>query len=82
MRSARQGPPRTAFGRGKPRPCFGGYRGGPLVDTEAAPPLRLLDPSPHDFPIGIQSFEKLRAGGYGYVAKTALVYKMVSEGSG
>ena len=50
--------------------------------TEAAPPLRLLDPSPHDFPIGIQSFEKLRAGGYGYVAKTALVYKMVSEGSG
>ena len=32
------------------------------------------------FPIGIQSFEKLREGGYGYVAKTALAHKMVSEG--
>ena len=33
------------------------------------------------YPIGIQSFEKIRRGGYAYVDKTALMYKMVSEGS-
>ena len=33
------------------------------------------------YPIGIQNFEKLRRDGYAYVDKTALMYKMVSEGS-
>jgi len=33
------------------------------------------------YPIGIQSFEKIRREGYAYVDKTPLMYKMVSEGS-
>ena len=33
------------------------------------------------YPIGIQNFEKMRKGGFAYVDKTALVYKIVSEGS-
>lgn len=33
------------------------------------------------YPIGIQNFEKIRRDGYAYVDKTALMYKMVSEGS-
>ena len=32
------------------------------------------------YPIGIQNFEKIRREGYAYVDKTALMYKMVSEG--
>ncbi len=32
------------------------------------------------YPIGIQSFEKIRQGGYVYVDKTALVYKLANEG--
>ena len=32
------------------------------------------------FPIGIQTLEQIIEDGYVYVAKTALVYKMVSEG--
>lgn len=33
------------------------------------------------YPIGIQNFERLRREGYTYVDKTALVHKLVSEGS-
>lgn len=33
------------------------------------------------YPIGIQSFEKIRTDGYVYVDKTALVYKLATEGS-
>ena len=33
------------------------------------------------YPRGIQNFEKIRREGYAYVDKTALMYKMVSEGS-
>lgn len=33
------------------------------------------------YPIGIQTFERIRTEGYVYVDKTALVYKLVSEGS-
>lgn len=33
------------------------------------------------YPIGIQSFEKLRSNGYVYVDKTALIYKLADEGS-
>lgn len=33
------------------------------------------------FPIGIQNFAKIRKDGYVYVDKTALVYRMVHEGS-
>ncbi len=33
------------------------------------------------YPIGIQDFEKIRTGGYAYVDKTALVYKLADEGS-
>ncbi|MDR0972419.1 MAG: AAA family ATPase, partial [Prevotellaceae bacterium] len=33
------------------------------------------------FPIGIQSFEKLRRDGYIYVDKTALVYQLANTGS-
>lgn len=33
------------------------------------------------YPIGIQSFEKIRNGGYLYVDKTALVYQLVKTGS-
>lgn len=33
------------------------------------------------YPIGIQNFGKIRRDGYEYVDKTALVYKMVSEGN-
>ena len=33
------------------------------------------------YPIGIQNFSKIRHDGYAYVDKTALMYKMVSEGS-
>lgn len=33
------------------------------------------------YPIGIQSFERIRNEGYVYVDKTALIYKLVSEGS-
>ena len=32
------------------------------------------------YPVGIQSFEKLRKEGYLYVDKTQLVYKMITEG--
>ena len=32
------------------------------------------------FPIGVQSFERLRNEGFVYVDKTAFVYKMVNEG--
>jgi hypothetical protein len=32
------------------------------------------------YPVGIQSFEKLRTEGYLYVDKTPLVYKMITEG--
>lgn len=32
------------------------------------------------YPVGIQSFEKIRKEGYVYVDKTALIYKMISEG--
>ena len=33
------------------------------------------------YPIGIQSFEKIRTEGYVYVDKTALIFQVVSEGS-
>ena len=33
------------------------------------------------YPIGVQSFEKLRTEGFVYVDKTALIYKMVTEGT-
>ena len=33
------------------------------------------------YPIGIQNFEKIRKGGYFYIDKTALIYKMVKTGS-
>ena len=33
------------------------------------------------YPIGIQSFEKIRRDGYAYVDKTALMYKLVHEGN-
>ena len=32
------------------------------------------------FPIGIQSFEKIRTNGYVYIDKTEYIYKMVQEG--
>ena len=32
------------------------------------------------YPIGIQDFEKIINGGYTYVDKTALVYRLVTEG--
>ena len=32
------------------------------------------------YPVGIQSFETIRTDGYVYVDKTALVYKMITEG--
>ena len=32
------------------------------------------------YPIGIQNFGEIRRDGYAYVDKTALMYKMVSEG--
>ena len=32
------------------------------------------------YPIGIQDFEEVRRGGYAYVDKTAIVYRLVSEG--
>ena len=35
---------------------------------------------PIKYPIGIQTFEKLRDSGYVYVDKTALVYRLVTEG--
>ncbi|MCI5854102.1 MAG: AAA family ATPase, partial [Prevotella sp.] len=33
------------------------------------------------YPIGIQSFDKIITGGFVYIDKTALIYKMVTEGS-
>ena len=33
------------------------------------------------YPIGIQSFDRLREDGYVYIDKTALVYSLVQEGS-
>ena len=33
------------------------------------------------YPIGIQNFEKIRKDGYLYVDKTALIYRLVTEGS-
>lgn len=33
------------------------------------------------YPIGIQDFEKIRTGGYAYVDKTALIYKLANEGN-
>ena len=33
------------------------------------------------YPLGIQSFEKIREDGYVYVDKTALLYNLVSEGT-
>ena len=32
------------------------------------------------YPVGIQSFESIRQDGYLYVDKTALIYKMITEG--
>lgn len=32
------------------------------------------------YPVGIQSFEKIRTDGYIYVDKTPLIYKMITEG--
>ncbi len=32
------------------------------------------------YPIGIQSFEKIRQGGYVYVDKTDLIYKIAKTG--
>ena len=32
------------------------------------------------YPVGIQSFEKIRKEGYLYVDKTELIYKMITEG--
>ncbi|MBR1872616.1 MAG: AAA family ATPase, partial [Bacteroidales bacterium] len=32
------------------------------------------------YPIGIQDFEKIRTGGYVYVDKTELVYKIAEKG--
>ena len=32
------------------------------------------------YPVGIQSFETIRKDGYLYIDKTALVYKMITEG--
>mgnify|MGYP000543371216 FL=1 len=32
------------------------------------------------YPIGIQNFEKMRKGGYFYVDKTALVYRLGKDG--
>ena len=32
------------------------------------------------FPVGVQSFEKLRKEGYLYIDKTPLIYKMITEG--
>ena len=32
------------------------------------------------YPLGIQDFESLRTGGYLYIDKTALIYKLQSEG--
>ncbi|MDE7509454.1 MAG: AAA family ATPase, partial [Muribaculaceae bacterium] len=32
------------------------------------------------YPIGIQSFSVIRQGGYAYVDKTALIYRLVTEG--
>lgn len=33
-----------------------------------------------NYPIGIQTFEKIRLGGYLYVDKTALIHKLVTTG--
>jgi hypothetical protein len=33
------------------------------------------------YPVGIQSFEKIRKEGFAYVDKTALIYKLADEGS-
>ena len=32
------------------------------------------------YPVGIQSFESIRKGGYVYIDKTPLIYKMITEG--
>ena len=32
------------------------------------------------YPVGVQSFESIRKEGYLYVDKTALVYKLITEG--
>ena len=32
------------------------------------------------YPVGVQSFESIRQGGYLYVDKTPLIYKMITEG--
>ena len=33
------------------------------------------------YPIGIQSFDRIREDGYVYVDKTALIYELVSKGT-
>ena len=32
------------------------------------------------YPVGIQSFEKLRKEGYLYIDKTAIIYQMITQG--
>ena len=32
------------------------------------------------YPVGIQSFESLRKGGYLYIDKTKLIYRLISTG--
>ena len=32
------------------------------------------------YPVGVQSFEKLRKEGFLYIDKTPLIYKMITEG--
>ena len=42
--------------------------------------LKMITHRPIKYPIGIQTFEKLRDSGYVYVDKTDLVYRLVTEG--
>ena len=42
--------------------------------------LKMITHLPMKYPIGIQTFEKLRDSGYVYVDKTDLVYRLVTEG--
>ncbi len=43
--------------------------------------IQRKDMSTRNYPIGIQSFEKIRKDGYLYVDKTALIHRLVSTGS-
>ena len=51
-----------------------------LISTETKD-MRIMEQT-RRYPIGVQTFEKIREGGFLYIDKTALVYDLVTSNAG